>query len=147
MRCTAEGNTWVCDQPNTAVSDTRMRREQPATTAQPKAVKKAVKKAVNSKSAPQPQQTTTVTPNSRPTQNVTAQQCPQSAPNRNALKSASNREQAAISIDAAEMEIQGKNLFFYRGEVSMLRADQSLRTDQLTYNHEEIGRASCRERV
>ena len=132
MRCTAEGNTWVCDQPNTAVSDTRMRREQPATTAQPK----AVKKAVNSKSAPQPQQTTTVTPNSRPTQNVTAQQCPQSAPNRNALKSASNREQAAISIDAAEMEIQGKNLFFYRGEVSMLRADQSLRTDQLTYNHE-----------
>ncbi len=47
-----------------------------------------------------------------------------------------NRENAALSIDAEDMEIHGKNVFIYNGKVTMERADQQLLADQATYNHD-----------
>ncbi|MBT3197630.1 MAG: LPS-assembly protein LptD, partial [Gammaproteobacteria bacterium] len=64
-----------------------------------------------------------------------ATSCPQASAGQTQWMPTVEREQAPLSIDADAVEIQGKNQFIYQGNVKMERADQSLRSDRLLYNH------------
>ncbi len=48
--------------------------------------------------------------------------------------SLANRENAELSIDAADLEVRGKNVFIYQGDVVIERADQLILSDHATYD-------------
>jgi len=61
--------------------------------------------------------------------------CPIPATGKRGPIALTDRKDAALAIDADDMEIQGKNIFIYKGKVTMERADQSLLADHAVYNH------------
>ena len=94
------------------------------TTLQPAPIKQT---AITAPS-PQPTRTKTVA--------VSHTHCPMPAADKQAPTALISREDAALSIDAEELEIQGKNIFLYKNKVVMERADQSLKADLAKYNHD-----------
>lgn len=81
--------------------------------------------------APEPERE--IEPLSQP---VETGQCPIEKDGKRGPAPIASRDNEVTTIDADEMEVHKRNLFHYRGNVVMQRADQQLKSDQATYNHE-----------
>ena len=112
-------------QPARSTATTPSQAVKPAKSVQKKPVVKA--QPITKTTALKPSPSRSVTGNNS---------CPVAADGKRAPIALTDRSNAALSIDANDMEIHGKNIFIYKGKVTMERADQSLLADNATYNHE-----------